>query len=296
MKLPQPAYLDHTKVDWDLVRRSSFLVHQHFRYEYPVPIRDLRHRLVVFPPATFGDQHRTLHHLEVSQPGEVVTRLDSFANTVVEIMVPVVEGAIDFEAWIHVERNRAPGRRFLPASWLNDTRLLTPSDRTAPDPVIARAAAEVAREGAQGLELAELANAWVHRAMAYGFGVTGVHTTAAQALNAGGGVCQDYAHVLIAICRLLGLPALYVSGHLLGEGGTHAWVEVLLPAADGSGRAEAWPFDPTHGRHAGMTYITVAVGRDYGDVAPTSGSYRARHPGSLSTRKQVHLTDVAYLD
>ena len=65
--------------------------------------------------------------------------------------------------------------------------------------------------------------------MAYTHGVTGVRTTAAEAFALRRGVCQDYAHIMLALCRLCDLPARYVSGHLLGEGGTHAWVDVLLP-------------------------------------------------------------------
>ena len=71
--------------------------------------------------------------------------------------------------------------------------------------------------------------------MRYAHGVTGVKTTAAEAFALRQGVCQDYAHVMLALCRACGLPARYVSGHLLGEGGTHAWVEVLLPDPAGMG-------------------------------------------------------------
>ena len=62
------------------------------------------------------------------------------------------------------------------------------------------------------------------------YGVTSVRTTAAQALAGGRGVCQDFAHVMLALCHIVGLPARYVSGHLLGQGGTHAWVEVVVPS------------------------------------------------------------------
>ena len=61
--------------------------------------------------------------------------------------------------------------------------------------------------------------------------MTSIATTAAEALAGGRGVCQDTAHVMIALCRAAGLPARYVSGHLLGEGGTHAWVEVIVADA-----------------------------------------------------------------
>ena len=77
------------------------------------------------------------------------------------------------------------------------------------------------------------------------------------------------------------------------EGGTHAWVEVLIPVDEGSA-AEAHALDPTHGGPVGSRHITVAVGRDYGDVAPTSGSYRASCAGALTARRRVALMDVEY--
>src|SRR2546427_4942597 len=81
---------------------------------------------------------------------------------------------------------------------------------------------------------------------------------------------SDYAHVMLALCRALGLPALYVSGHLVGEGGTHAWVEVVLPYRRGGA---AWGFDPTHRSRCGPPYVTVAAGGGYCDVAPTPGVF-----------------------
>jgi hypothetical protein len=80
---------------------------------------------------------------------------------------------------------------------------------------------------------------------------------------------------MLALCRLLGLPARYVSGHLVGEGGTHAWVEVLEPVPGDAIEILAW--DPTHDRPADLRYLTVAVGPDYRDVAPVSGTYRGAH-------------------
>ena len=130
--------------------------------------------------------------------------------------------------------------------------------------------------------------------MAYGYGRTDVRTSAAEALSKGTGVCQDYAHVMLAICRTLGIPCLYVSGHLLAAGGTHAWVEVLVPSEDDPGTATAWAFDPTHGRPIRPDYVSIAAGRDYSDVAPTSGSFEASAPGKLSTRKQIRLLEVEY--
>ena len=293
---PAAEGLDPKGVNWDRVNLCRYLVHQRFSYEYPDPIRDLRHQLMVIPPATFGDQERSVYSLAVSEPGTVVTRLDSFANTVLDVQIPRVARAIEFEAWVAIKRTGAAAPRPVPAAWLDDPRFLTATERTAPDAAIERAAADLGARGAHGLDLAELVSAWVHERMDYVQGVTGVHTGAAAALALRGGVCQDYSHVMIAICRLLGIPALYVSGHLVGEGATHAWVEVLLPASDASDGAYGWAFDPTHGCRTDLTYLTVAVGRDYGDVAPTSGSYRAGHGGILTGHKEVRVVEVAYRD
>ena len=106
----------------------------------------------------------------------------------------------------------------------------------------------------------------------------------------GKGVCQDYAHVMLALCRAARLPARYVSGHLFGEGGSHAWVEVVVrrPAAPAM---VAVAFDPTHERRAEQGYFTVAVGRDYADVAPTSGTFEGKDPGVLSTLKRLRKAD-----
>jgi transglutaminase-like putative cysteine protease len=284
--------LDHEQVEWPRVRRTAFLIHQHFRYDYPGPIEDLNHRLVIIPPERHLDQRRVVHRLDVSsEEAEVVTSSDSFGNTVLSVHVPTVEDRIDFEAWIVVER-RSNGLTTLDTSAL-DRRWIEPSIRTEPDDALRTAALDLQAHGEEDIGLARRINHWVYERMRYAHDITDIHTSAAEALSLGRGVCQDYAHIMIALCRLCEIPARYVSGHLLGEGGTHAWVEVLLPFGE-QRRVRVWPFDPTHGREPGLTYVTVATGRDYGDVAPTSGTFRASFRGELTSRKRVGLTAVEY--
>jgi transglutaminase-like putative cysteine protease len=217
---------------------------------------------------------------------------------VLNLHVPFVETAIDFEAWIVVERS-ARGPHRLPVAALTDGRWLDPSSLTQPDDALRAAATSLQMAGTEMLPLARRINRWVFETMTYAPGVTAVETTAAEALDLSKGVCQDYAHIMLALCRLCDLPARYVSGHLLGEGGTHAWVDVLfpgVPTAEGkiASEAVAVAFDPTHGREVGLSYVTVAVGRDYRDVAPTSGSYQASYKGRLSSQRRVGLTAVQY--
>src|SRR4030081_906684 len=108
-----------------------------------------------------------------------------------------------------------------------------------------------------------------------------------MALNLGKGVCQAYAHILLAILRVLNVPARYVSGHLIGEGAPHAWVEAFIER--GAGAVEAVGFDPTHARRTRIDSLTVAVGRDYADVSPTSGTYSGPALGRLAATKEAEV-------
>ncbi|HEV8596569.1 MAG TPA: transglutaminase family protein [Candidatus Dormibacteraeota bacterium] len=287
MRVVEPA-----SVDWSSASRASYLVRQTFRYEYPEPIRDLSHRLIVIPPERFGDQRRLWHDVSVGLDGaRLANRSDRFGNVIVDVFAPRVPDVIEFVAEVSVERRAAEPNR-LADGWLADGYLLEPSRLTAADDRLLRAADDLAEAADWGLELADCINDWVYQSMTYRHGVTGVRTTAAEALALGAGVCQDYAHVMLAICRACGLPSRYVSGHLLGQGGTHAWVEVILPTRDGTGDAIAHAFDPTHASRGGLGYVTVAVGADYADVAPTSGTFRSGSPGRLTASKRVSVVEV----
>lgn len=284
--------VDPASVDWSSARRASYLLRQTFRYEYPEPIRDLNHRLVVIPPERFGDQRRLWHDVSVRLDGaRLESRGDRFGNMIVNVFAPRVLDAIEFVAEVSVERRVAEPNR-LRDGWLADGYLLEPSALTEADDRLLRTADDLAAAAEWGLPLADRINDWVYQSMTYRWGATGVRTTAAQALEVGAGVCQDYAHVMLALCRASGLPSRYVSGHLLGQGGTHAWVEVVLPTNDGTGEAIAHTFDPTHASRGGLGYVTVAIGGDYSDVAPTSGTYISGARGRLTATKRVTLVDV----
>jgi transglutaminase-like putative cysteine protease len=268
---------------------ATYLLEQRFRYTYAAPVRRLRHRLVVVPRAVHGGQRRIDHRLTVSGTRVLVSASsDDFGNHVVDVGAAEVGEWIEFEARAVVRSGGRGGVTALPPASVGNPRLLAPTPLTRPDAALAEAAHHLSATGAGGLDLAERACTWAHRALSYEYGVTDVRTTAAAALAAGRGVCQDYAHVMLAVCRAAGLPARYVSGHLVGEGGSHAWVEVVV-ADPVAGRAVAVAFDPTHDRRAERGYLTVAVGRDYADVAPTSGTFGYGGPGVLSAGKRLAL-------
>jgi transglutaminase-like putative cysteine protease len=108
-------------------------------------------------------------------------------------------------------------------------------------------------------------------------GATDSRTPVSEALAARRGVCQDFANVMIAMCRSRGIPARYVSGYFYnGKTGdheieaSHAWVEIFIPGYGWKG------FDPTHDRESDPRYIKLAVGRDYADVRPVGGRFLGR--------------------
>lgn len=106
----------------------------------------------------------------------------------------------------------------------------------------------------------------VHESIRYGKGITDISTTAAEALALGGGVCQDYAQILISLCREDRIPARYVVGMLTGEGESHAWAEIH----DGA----RWiGFDPTNNIVAGESHIKISHGRDYRDCSINRGVF-----------------------
>jgi transglutaminase-like putative cysteine protease len=268
---------------------NRLVLRQSLRYDYTSPVGRLRHQLMVLPPARHGDQQRISSSLEVRGTAvEVVESTDGFGNVAVEIRAPRVQRAVEFEVQVTVDRgDGAPATVSAGHPFLEHTAL------TAPNRALAAVARRLVASGPPDLALAVRINAWVAATLRYSYDVTTVRTTAAEALALGRGVCQDYAHVMLALCRLCGLAARYVSGHLVGEGGSHAWVEVLLPSPDDPSVLEAVAFDPTNDRCAGSRYLTVAVGRDYADVAPTSGSYRGRAVGRLTTTKTLYEEAVA---
>jgi len=129
----------------------------------------------------------------------------------------------------------------------------------------------------------------------YEVGITEVHSPIDHALGARRGVCQDFAHIMIAVARSWGIPTRYVSGYLhhrrkgqdrSGEDATHAWVEAYLPSLGWLG------FDPTNNIEAGERHIRAAVGRDYADVPPTRGTFKGDAESELAISASVEPTQA----
>jgi transglutaminase-like putative cysteine protease len=134
---------------------------------------------------------------------------------------------------------------------------------------------------------------WVNSELDYVPGTTGVHSSALDALREGKGVCQDFAHLTLAVLRGIGIPSRYVSGYLhpqrkapVGEtvdGQSHAWIQAWTGGW--------WNFDPTNDKEINEQYVSVGVGRDYADVTPLKGIYSGG--GSTDLDVVVEITRLA---
>jgi transglutaminase-like putative cysteine protease len=289
----QLQFLEYKGIDWDSVIRARVFSFQQFAYVYPSLVTDLSQRLIVKPRNPYGDQKLLDFKLVIEPiPLEKQFSRDAFGNTVIELEVAHIDDWTTFEVMFCVERHAR-----MPAPKLTDAeaRVFTqPTIFTRANPPMLEAVHGLRLRARTPLELAERICDWVHDTMTYKSGVTGVTTTGSQALEIGAGLCQDYAHVALAMLRAAGLPARYISGHMLGEGSSHAWLEVIVPGVDGG--LEAIGFDPTNRRRPNLGYTVVAVGRDYSDVPPTTGSYIGDHAGELHFEKRAGLIELEFID
>jgi transglutaminase-like putative cysteine protease len=175
--------------------------------------------------------------------------------------------------------------------------LIQPSRFASPSPALDSFIAERDLSEPRGDPLTALKalNHAIYDAFEYEKGITEVHSPIDHALEEGRGVCQDFAHIMIAIARQWGIPARYVSGYLCqrrknehraGDDATHAWVEAYLPSLGWVG------LDPTNDIMTTERHIRVAVGRDYADVPPTRGTFKGDAESELAIAVTVEPTQA----
>jgi transglutaminase-like putative cysteine protease len=263
-------------VSWRIATRHTST------YRYSAPVVASYNEARITPQAT-GGQTVLDSAIVVSPQVQMYTYRDYFSTIVVAFDIPephdelVVVGTSTVETASARPAPSALGWEDLaePAIGERFVEYLVPTPYTTGDAELAEIAAGLRAAGSP-LEAVEAASEWIRNSMTYEIGATAVSTSGLEAWRARRGVCQDFAHVGLVLLRDLGIPSRYVSGYLHpateGEigatlhGAGHAWLECWLGS---------WhPFDPTHGGQVGDSYVSVARGRDYADVAPFRGVYQ----------------------
>jgi transglutaminase-like putative cysteine protease len=244
------------------------------RFSYDAPIVEAHTELRLKPAHMHGQRCSSFRVETEPQVASVDEHFDRFANSVYhfDLLEPHSRLVVTVasEVWT-ADRYEDEA----PLSPLDRWDLLQGTRYVPLDGSIAELAEQV-DEGDETFATARALMHAVRSAMTYERGTTNVHTRADEALADRRGVCQDFAHVMIGVCRARGLPARYVSGYLFDprtdgngeDGASHAWVDVY-------DNERGWlSLDPTHDTEQTASYIRVGVGRDYADVPPTRGVYR----------------------
>lgn len=281
----------------------KFEIHHVTQYRYDSPVRESVMELWMQPRST-PHQNAVGFDLDISPPAITFSYADCWGNTVNHFDVPHPHEQLTITARATVETSAQPP----PPSSLDVEewdKLLSESvrgqcwDFLHPHGFAVRTPALDAFCATHGVDdfakndplTAVLAlNALLYRSFEYEAGVTAVDSSIDEAILAGRGVCQDFAHIMIAVCRSWNIPARYVSGYLhtnQNEGdrsdpdASHAWLETYFPSLQWVG------FDPTNNALAGERHVAVAIGRDYSDTPPSRGVFKGEAESRLSVGVSV---------
>jgi len=275
-----------------------------FRYEPAVRESVMEVRL---QPRSDGEQRCLSFTLDVDPAANIMQYRDFTGNTVHHFDIAGSHAQVKVKARSEVEVQSVPPPRAADCGDWNDLdalvagndhwEMLLPSRFAHSSEPLEQLAKELncERRGSPLALLAEL-NAAIYKMFAYVPHSTKVDSAIEEALKARQGVCQDFAHILIALVRRLHIPCRYVSGYMFHrdekekdrslEGASHAWVEALVPGL-------GWvAFDPTNNLVGGDRHIRVAIGRDYADVPPTRGVYKGEAQSELSVAVSVGPGDT----
>lgn len=256
-------------------------------YHYELPVRQSINQFRLRP---LDDQQQTLHsyNVKINPASHTYGHTDYWGNYVETFYLWGEHQDLEIETVSKVEIQPLEIDVTLPLTDEQRKKLLSHSfkqahtefmietDYTTISHHVMEAETEGLWKNAQDeLEFALKLNEHIYSTMEYVSGATNVQTTAEKILTHRTGVCQDYTHLMLAICRYHGIPARYVSGYIYsgensafrGDAATHAWLEVKFPGLPWVG------LDPTNNVVAAEQHIRIAVGRDYRDISPLKGVY-----------------------
>jgi transglutaminase-like putative cysteine protease len=226
-----------------------------------------------------------VHHFDIpSSHGRLMIAADAIIDMA---PAPPLPDRVPDDAWYDLDSSIRIG-----AEWES----LQFSHFARDTPLLSELASEIGwHRDADPLTMMRRLNAALFEKFTYAPRSTHVDSPIDEALQTRAGVCQDLAHIMIALARRVGIPCRYVSGYLSPsaesldrsvEGATHAWAEAYLPGIGWAG------FDPTNDLLAGERHVRVAIGRDYADVPPTRGVFRGEAGSELGVLVTVTLADA----
>jgi transglutaminase-like putative cysteine protease len=282
----------------------EFKIQHITKYTYPSPVRDSANQIILFP---IQDEYQEVIKQELNISGDPVidTYIDYYGNQVGSFTYGEQHSSliINSKILVNTKHKSLPGNDIFPSQQWDDLKRLQHMV-----PYIDFLKQEYFEGFSELLELVLAEKSkddtpyqvalrfcrYVYDNFKYIKGVTTVETTLDEIWKLRAGVCQDFAHILTLMLRLVNIPARYVSGYictnrstaLRGEGATHAWAEAYIPDYGWLG------IDPTNNCIANDTHIRLAVGRNFSDCSPVKGVYKGASEHLLEVAVSVGEDDT----
>ena len=285
---------------FDILYRTSFL--------YDAPVSESQNELRACP-ATDAHQHLVSYRVAVIPEARVLSFTDYFGTRVDAFGVRephrrlqiVAEASVETADPVEIPEGGTVDDLLTAEFLALHHEYLARTRHTDWNDKISAAATECAGQAGPSVRaIVQVIHDRVRASIRYQKDVTDIGTPVADVLAGGAGVCQDFAHLAVAMCRSVGIPARYVSGYLFasddsalveGEAApvlevqTHAWIEAAIPEA-------GWlPLDPTNGRAVGAHHVKLGHGRDYDDVSPFRGVHHGRASSELEASVEIRRGD-----
>jgi transglutaminase-like putative cysteine protease len=279
-----------------------FIIHHVTKYSYPAAVRDSANQLLLFP---FKDENQDLisQQLVITGMPTIEMYIDYYGNLVGTFMNvdPHKELLIDSKIEVITRKRVAPNDSVaIEEQWnyLPSIKFIIPfidflkQENTTSLGEVKKIADISLFPNTSVFEVAKQLNEYVYKNFKYIKGVTSVETTLDEIWKIKAGVCQDFAHILLSMLRLMNIPARYVSGYvcphdhnLRGEGATHAWVEAYIPFYGWMG------LDPTNNCVVDDLHVRLAVGKNFSDCSPVKGTYKGTSDHTLEVGVSVSYED-----
>jgi len=279
-----------------------FYIHHITKYTYPEPVRDSANQIMLYP---IKDENQEVQSQRLDITGEpfVEQFKDYYGNDVGSFMhiAPHKELRIDSNIVVITKAIKLPPDDVaIELQWnhLEQIKYAVPfidflkQENFIALPEVKQIADAGFYKSVSVFVAVQQLNTYVYENFQYIQGITSVETTLDEVWKLRAGVCQDFAHMLLVMLRLLNIPARYVSGYVCphdqnrrGEGATHAWVEAYIPFYGWLG------LDPTNNCVVSDGHVRLAIGRSFSDCSPVKGTYKGTAKQILEVGVSVSLED-----
>ena len=285
---------------------AHFFLKHITKYDYSEPVKDSANQIILTPPS--NEFQKIVDHSILIEPNAPIDFYQDYFNNQIGVFTIIpAHQQLKISVLAEVVTSKIPEPE-LTDSFENQWKALTQLNKEywvldylnkthhSYEADFKKLGKELIQENMGLVEVVKAFMHYIYNNFKYEKGVTNIETSVDEIWELKSGVCQDFAHLLLAFLRNLGFPSRYVSGYicpasneLRGEGATHAWVEAYIPGYGWLG------IDPTNNCLVSDRHIKIAVGRNFDDCTPVKGTYKGAREHTLNVIVII-ATDKSKLD